>query len=96
MQDLKARFKKLDSAFNALIAEHQLLRKEKLQWQAQQEEWQALEESRKNEIEKLKAELNSAKLAQGLQGQGQESELTKAKLSSLMREIDRCIASLNE
>ena len=96
MKDIKVRFKKLESLLNALITEHQLLRKENQKLREELAQWQEADAFKEKELQKLRGELNNAKLAQGLQSGGEDAELTKAKLGSLMREIDRCIASLNE
>lgn len=60
----------------------------------------ALEEElneKNHRLELLEGELKNARTARGLtQGSEEESELAKAKISSLVREIDRCIALLNE
>jgi hypothetical protein len=47
-------------------------------------------------LELLEQELKAAKIAKSLAGSEEESGLAKAKISSLVREIDRCIALLNE
>ena len=48
------------------------------------------------EIELLKSELNNVRQAKAFSSGNEDSELAKAKISSLVREIDRCIALLNE
>lgn len=48
------------------------------------------------EIELLKSELTTVRQAKALTSNNEDSELAKAKISSLVREIDRCIALLNE
>ncbi|MDZ7847618.1 MAG: hypothetical protein U5L96_13095 [Owenweeksia sp.] len=52
------------------------------------------EEKRKMAL--LEEELKTAKLARGLAGSEEESGMAKARISTLVREIDRCIAMLNE
>jgi hypothetical protein len=47
-------------------------------------------------LQKMQAELQRVRLARGLAGSPEEASRAKAKLGSLMREIDRCIALLNE
>lgn len=54
-----------------------------------------LNENRKK-LEELNEELKSAKIARAVAISSEDNELAKAKISSLMREIDRCIALLNE
>ena len=47
-------------------------------------------------LELLEQELKSAKIARSLVNTEEDTGLAKAKISSLVREIDRCIALLNE
>lgn len=48
-------------------------------------------------LELLEGELKNARLARGIsKGNTEDSQLAKAKIGSLVREIDRCIALLNE
>lgn len=44
----------------------------------------------------LERELEMAKVARGLTSKNEDSGLAKARINSLVREIDRCIAMLNE
>ena len=47
-------------------------------------------------LELLEQELKAAKIARSMVNNEDDSGLAKAKISSLVREIDRCIALLNE
>jgi predicted nuclease with TOPRIM domain len=47
-------------------------------------------------LELLEGELKSAKIARAVAISSEDNELAKAKISTLTREIDRCIALLNE
>ena len=96
MNDLKSEFKKLESLLNALIAEQQLLRKSNQRLTLELQQMEKSYQVQSDELQKMQTELKNAKLASGFNAKGEEAELTKAKLGSLMREIDRCIASLNE
>ncbi len=54
-----------------------------------------LTESR-GKVELLNEELKSAKIARAVAISSEDNELAKAKIATLVREIDRCIALLNE
>ena len=54
-----------------------------------------LTESR-GKLEQLNEELKSAKIARAVAISSEDNELAKAKIATLVREIDRCIALLNE
>jgi len=51
---------------------------------------------RDEEIVALKSELGARKTALALAAEGEGAKEAKAKINALMREIDRCIALLNE
>jgi hypothetical protein len=96
MKDVFGQLKRLDSLLNALIAEQQLLKKENESLKAELLNRQAEVDLREDELQKVKAELKNLRLARGLENNPENAKLAKDKLSSLMREIDRCIALLNE
>lgn len=50
----------------------------------------------KDKLQSLEEELRSAKIARAVAISSEDNELAKAKISTLVREIDRCIALLNE
>ena len=52
------------------------------------------EKARKLEL--LEQELKAAKIARSMVNNEEDTGLAKARISSLVREIDRCIALLNE
>jgi predicted nuclease with TOPRIM domain len=52
------------------------------------------EKARKLEL--LEQELKAAKIARSMVSNEEDTGLAKARISSLVREIDRCIALLNE
>lgn len=52
------------------------------------------EKTRKLEL--LEQELKAAKIARSMVSSEEDAGLAKARISSLVREIDRCIALLNE
>jgi phage shock protein A len=47
-------------------------------------------------LELLEQELKAAKIARSMVSSEEDAGLAKARISSLVREIDRCIALLNE
>lgn len=96
MKDVFGQLKRLDSLLNALIAEQQLLKKENESLKTELLNRQAEVDLREDELQKVKAELKNLRLARGLENHPDNAKLAKDKLSSLMREIDRCIALLNE
>lgn len=96
MKDVFGQLKRLDSLLNALIAEQQLLKKENESLKAELLNRQAEVDLREDELQKVKVELKNLRLARGLENNPENAKLAKDKLSSLMREIDRCIALLNE
>ncbi len=49
-----------------------------------------------SELAQLERELKTARIAQGISKNSEGADLAKAQISSLVREIDRCIALLNE
>lgn len=96
MKDVFGQLKRLDSLLNALIAEQQLLKKENESLKNDKQNLEAEVDLREDELQKVKGELKNLRLARGLENSPDEAKLAKDKLSSLMREIDRCIALLNE
>lgn len=51
----------------------------------------------KNErIERQQKEMKEMQTARGLVSKDEDTQMAKAKINSLVREIDRCIALLNE
>jgi len=47
-------------------------------------------------IQELEGELRAARVARGVASTSEDTDLAKAKINTLVREIDRCIALLNE
>ncbi len=54
------------------------------------------EEQQEHKLKLMEAELNSLRVAQGMLSRQDDVKLAKAKIGTLVREIDRCIALLNE
>lgn len=96
MKSLDGQIKNLEVLVNQLVSEHLVL---KSQQQKNDEVLQTLRSSlkeRDEEVLKLRMQLERMRLARGLAQDPNEAKAAKAKLGSLMREIDRCIALLNE
>ena len=53
-------------------------------------------EEKGQKIQKLEGELRVARIAKSVASTSEDTDLAKAKISTLVREIDRCIALLNE
>ena len=51
---------------------------------------------KRGKLQVLEGELRAAKIARGVASSSEDTDLAKAKISTLVREIDRCIALLNE
>ena len=51
---------------------------------------------KREKLKLLEEEFRSAKIARAVAISSEDNELAKAKISTLVREIDRCIALLNE
>lgn len=88
--------KELDGLINALIAEQQLLKKEVINSRGEIQRLEHENQGLRQELELAKDEVRDLKLARGLVGSEPEADLARARIQSLMREIDRCIALLNE
>ncbi len=96
MNSLDGQIKNLEVLVNQLVSEHLVL---KSQQQKKEEELQSLKKTlqeRDDEVQNLRMQLERMRLARGLAQDPNEAKAAKAKLGSLMREIDRCIALLNE
>lgn len=96
MKSLDGQIKNLEVLVNQLVSEHLVL---KSQQQKKDEELQSLQarlRERDQEVQSLRTQLERMRLARGLAQDPNEAKAAKAKLGSLMREIDRCIALLNE
>jgi hypothetical protein len=60
------------------------------------EEQKALIDSQKKEIEQLKLQVEYLTIAATLSPKREDVELTRATITNLVREIDRCLADLND
>jgi len=85
---LKSRVADLISAYNALNDEHTSLRSEKDALSTELE-------GKEVELENFKKEFDRVKLSGAILGEGDESHDAKKRINELVREIDNCIALLN-
>lgn len=96
MKAIEAKIKNLEHLINHLISQNVVLEKENAQLKAQVLTLEGQLNSSQEEVQNLGANIERLQLARGLAGDPEEAKAAKAKLGSLMREIDRCIALLNE
>jgi chromosome segregation ATPase len=86
---LENRIKKLISRIDTLERTNHVLKQESIQ-NASQSQRQT------EEIEALKSQCDSLKIANSLLGSDENKRDTKLKINSLIREIDYCIAQLSD
>jgi uncharacterized protein (UPF0335 family) len=89
IQSLESNLAKLFSKLQRLENENQTLKQE-LKISTEKSNHQGLE------IQGLKKDLETLKLANALLGSDENKRETKLKINSLIREIDYCIAQLSE
>ncbi len=97
MPDIEQRLTHLQNLCYRLVEAFENVKNEKERLQAELQQVQEEIDGKNHKLELLESELKNARLARGLNpGSPEDTELAKAKISSLVREIDRCIALLNE
>lgn len=96
MPDINLQISRIEELMNQLVTSHSQLIQENIGLQAKLRELEGELRGKNSELALLEVELKNARVAQGIRGSEHESDLAKAKISSLVREIDRCIALLNE
>jgi hypothetical protein len=96
MKAIEAKVKDLENLINHLISEHLVVQKENTSLKEKILLLHQDLQSKSDEHQNLEAQIKRQKLARGLAGDPEEAKAAKAKLGTLMREIDRCIAMLNE
>ena len=89
IQSLESNLVKLFSKLKRLENENQTLKQE-LKISTEKSNHQELE------VQELKKDLETLKLANALLGSDENKRETKLKINSLIREIDYCIAQLSE
>lgn len=96
MPDINLQINKIEQLTEQLVGSHANLQSENLSLQSKVNELEGKLREKNSELALLEIELKNARVAKGIVQGGQEVDLAKAKISSLVREIDRCIALLNE
>jgi hypothetical protein len=96
MSQIDAKISSIEDLANKLINDHLALKAENQNLKEQVSRLVDSFDEKSQLLQKTQAELQRVRLARGLAGNPEEASRAKAKLGSLMREIDRCIALLNE
>jgi chromosome segregation ATPase len=90
IKDLQQQVKKIFDQYRSIEKENAQLKK--LHQQLEVEKQSAM-----NDVETLREQLKTVKLAQALSGAGdQDQRQLKLQINSYIREIDRCLALLNK
>ncbi len=96
MADIHLQLERLDVLVKSLIDQYEQAVTEN---DALQQKLQLLENElrqKNKEHEFLETELKNARVAQGMLHDSEHTGAARAQISALVREIDRCIALLNE
>ena len=96
MSQIDAKISSIENLANQLITDHLVVKSENQKLKEQLALLKQGLDEQSQLLQKTQAELQRVRLARGLAGSPEEANQAKAKLGSLMREIDRCIALLNE
>jgi len=94
--NLQHTLQRLRNKADLLIERHNLLRQEKNVADARIEELNSIIEQQKKEIEQLRQEVEYLKIATTIVPDRKDVERSRAILSGLVREIDKCILDLSE
>jgi len=86
----------LESRLGKLLSRIDSLEKNRQELQQELNRASAAMKQQSEEIEQLKAQQNSLKMANSLLGSEENKRDTKLKINSLIREIDYCIAQLSD
>lgn len=89
LEDLEKSLQKLAKRYDGLLQENEMLSKQISLSQNTEKQYE-------HKLKLMEAELSSLKVAHGMVQNKEEVSLAKAKISTLVREIDRCIVMLNE
>ncbi len=96
MNQLHQKLSHVEKLTHSLVVQFEEVKHQKELLEVQLSEAGEQLEAKNTELQQLKSELEDAKIARGFAATNEDSDLAKSKISSLMREIDRCIALLNE
>jgi len=86
----------LENRLGKLLSRIDTLEKNKETLQQELDSASAKMKQQSEEIEELKVQQNSLKMANSLLGSEENKRDTKLKINSLIREIDYCIAQLSD
>jgi peptidoglycan hydrolase CwlO-like protein len=86
----------LESNVSKLLLRNEFLIKENVSLKQQNKELNSQIAEQKDYINDLKDEYESLKVANAIVGSKEDVHLTKIKINTLIREIDKCIAQLSE
>lgn len=89
LENLEASLQKLAGRYAVVLEENEALSQKISLAQNKEEQYE-------HKLKLMEAKLSSLKVAQGMVQNKEEVSLAKAKIGTLVREIDRCIAMLNE
>lgn len=96
MADVKQQLTRVDELAQKLINEYSACKKDAANLQQQVSKLNHELKQKNQELQMLEHELKNVRVAQGMTTDGGDAEQARAKISALVREIDRCIALLNE
>lgn len=94
--DLKQTLERLRGKADLLVERHQLLLQEKQQVDMLNEELSSTIKKQQQEIDRLQQEVEHLKVVTTLTPKREDVEKSRAFLSKLVRNIDKCIAELKE
>lgn len=96
MPDISVQISRLEQLTQELVSRCRHLNEQNDQLQQKVAKLENDLREKNSELALLEGELKTARIARGVAKGGEEAELAKARIGSLVREIDRCIALLNE
>ncbi len=96
MEELSQQLARMQNLTYQLVEKYERAANEAEHLRQANEELQGQNRNQNRELEMLRSDLDSAKMAASLASNGDGGEMAKAKIGSLAWEIDRCIALLNE
>ncbi len=89
--------KDLQQQVKKIFEQYRFMEKEHAQLKMLHQQLEVEKQSAMNEVETLREQLKTVKLAQALSGAGdQDQRQLKLQINSYIREIDRCLALLNK
>lgn len=94
--DLKQTLERLRGKTDLLVERYQLLLQEKQQVDLRNEELSSTIKKQQQEIDRLQQEVEYLKVVTTLTPKREDVEKSRAFLSKLVRNIDKCIAELKE